>query len=270
MIEELKKLENLGFEERLIKTIKLFNMVDVLFTTSLSLEDQMITHILAKHNLPVDVFTLDTGRHFEETYTTLEKTIEKYPNLKIQTVFPESDLVQQFVNSKGINGFYNSLENRKECCYIRKVEPLNRILAKGYKLWINGIRAEHSEIREHLHWAEEDKTKNLIKINPIFELSTKDVEEYIAYYEIPYNPLHNAGFTSIGCAPCTRAKKVGEHFRAGRWWWENQTNTECGLHGSGVTQPLQSIASEAAFIVEKKVAKGNVINNNAVQGNASQ
>ncbi len=230
MIEKLQHLKNFSFEERLLKVISEFHYKEILFTTSFSLEDQIITHILAKHNININIYTIDTGRHFQETYTVQNETIKRYANITIKTVFPRTEGVEQFVNTHGINGFYNSVTNRKACCWVRKVEPLNRILAKGYKLWINGIRAEHSKTRFTSAWIEFETTKNLIKFNPVFELTTQEVEEHVKYHNVPYNSLYDEGYTSIGCAPCTRPRTIGGDFRSGRWWWEDSSHNECGLH----------------------------------------
>lgn len=200
----------------------------IVFSTSLSYEDQVITHILFSENLNVEVFTLDTGRLFAETYSVFNSTRDRYKR-EIRTYYPKTEAVEQLVSSKGPNSFYESVENRKECCYIRKVEPLKRALA-GKTIWITGIRAEQSANREGMKQIEWDETNNIIKIHPLLNWSLDKVKAYIKKYNIPYNPLHDKGFVSIGCQPCTRAIKVGEDFRAGRWWWEDNSKKECGLH----------------------------------------
>jgi len=200
----------------------------IVFSTSLGLEDQVITHIIFSNEIPIRVFTLDTGRLFTESYSVLNKTNEFYDK-KIQIYFPENENVEKLVNQKGPFSFYESVENRKECCYIRKVEPLNRAL-KGMECWVTGIRAEHSDNRRETEQLEWDKSRRLFKFHPLLNWNTLEVKDFIKKHNIPYNPLHNKGFVSIGCAPCTRAIRKGEDFRAGRWWWENNSKKECGLH----------------------------------------
>lgn len=200
----------------------------VTFSTSFSFEDQVITHDIISNQLPISIFTLDTGRLFAETYSVWSSTRDRYQT-EIKGYYPRHDLLEPFVQSKGPNSFYESVENRKGCCYIRKVEPLQRALA-GNKVWITGLRAEHSAARHDLQQVEWDEVNQVIKYHPLLHWSTADVKAYIAQYNIPYNPLHDRGFVSIGCAPCTRAIQPGEDFRAGRWWWEDADKKECGLH----------------------------------------
>ncbi len=200
----------------------------IAFSSSLGIEDQLITHYIFEHNLPIRVFSLDTGRLFNETYNLLHKTNEHYGK-KIEVYFPQHEAVEQLVSAKGTLSFYNSLENRKECCYIRKVEPLKRAL-QGVKLWVTGIRAEQSDARHDLQLLEWDPGFQMIKYNPLLDWSFEAVREAVKELHIPYNPLHDKGFVSIGCAPCTRAIAEGEDFRAGRWWWESNSKKECGLH----------------------------------------
>jgi phosphoadenosine phosphosulfate reductase len=198
------------------------------FSTSLSWEDQVITHYIFSNNLPIRVFTLDTGRLFPETYSVLNRTRERYKK-EIEVFFPDFKNVQKLVTEKGPNSFYESLENRKECCFIRKVEPLNRAL-EGVECWITGLRTEHSENRKDLAIVEQDAQRGIVKVNPILNWSLDEVKQIINKFNIPYNSLHDKGFVSIGCQPCTRAVKEGEDFRAGRWWWEDTSKKECGLH----------------------------------------
>ena len=200
----------------------------VTFSSSFSWEDQLISHFIFDNDIPVDVFTLDTGRMFPETYSTWSATLEKYGKT-ITAYYPDADHLKEFIAAKGPNSFYESVENRKQCCHIRKVEPLKKAL-KGKKIWITGIRAEHSPNRDHMPMVEWDETNNVIKVHPLLHWTTKEVTDAISKYHIPYNPLHDRGFVSIGCAPCTRAVKPGEDFRAGRWWWEESDKKECGLH----------------------------------------
>ena len=198
------------------------------FSTSLSEEDQVITHYIFANNLPIRVFTLDTGRLFPETYAVLASTLERYGK-KIEVYFPKHEGVEKLITEKGPSSFYTSLEDRKECCFIRKVEPLNRALA-GVECWITGLRAEHSENRKAMPMVEKDEARNIIKVHPLTHWTTEEVKEEIKKHNIPYNILHDRGFVSIGCQPCTRSINPGDDFRAGRWWWENTDKKECGLH----------------------------------------
>ena len=201
---------------------------EVTFSTSFSEEDQIIYHFISKSKAQVTIFTLDTGRLFPETYSTWSRTLEKY-NLPIKAFYPDAVVIQNFIETNGPNSFYQSIENRKECCRIRKVEPLKRALT-GKKIWITGIRAEHSPDRSNMPFVEWDETHQVIKIHPLLHWSLDQVKAEIKKNDIPYNPLHDKGFVSIGCAPCTRAIRAGEDFRAGRWWWEDASKKECGLH----------------------------------------
>lgn len=202
----------------------------VVFSSSFGWEDQVISHIIFKNDLPIKVFTLETGRLFTETYYVWNRTLEMYGK-PIHAYYPDTAAVEAMVSKKGPGSFYESVENRKECCGIRKVEPLRRALA-GNECWITGIRAEQSLNREHMSAVEWDESHQLAKFHPIFDWSLEQVKTYIRDNNIPYNPLHDKGFPSIGCAPCTRAVKEGEDFRAGRWWWEDQDKKECGLHST--------------------------------------
>lgn len=202
----------------------------VVFSTSFGWEDQVISHIIFKNELPIKVFTLETGRLFPETYYVWNRTLEIYGK-QIHAYYPNTQSVENMVSAKGPTSFYESVENRKECCGIRKVEPLKRALA-GNSVWITGIRADQSLNREHMDNVEWDEGNQLLKYHPIFDWTLEQVKEFIRENNIPYNPLHDKGFPSIGCAPCTRAVKEGEDFRAGRWWWEDQSKKECGLHNT--------------------------------------
>jgi len=199
----------------------------VVFSSSLGQEDQVITDAIFRNNLPIKIFTLDTGRLFNETYELFEKTMARY-NKNIYVYFPDYSDVESFVNKKGINSFYESVDNRKECCYIRKVKPLNRAL-QGAKVWITGLRSEQSENRRGMHIIEWLEEKQLYKFNPLIDWSYPQVLDYINEFNVPYNTLHDKGFISIGCAPCTRAIEPDEDPRAGRWWWE-ASHKECGIH----------------------------------------
>jgi phosphoadenosine phosphosulfate reductase len=200
----------------------------VCFSTSFSLEDQVILHHIASENIPVTVFTLDTGRLFSETYSVWAATRDKY-GIPIQAFAPDAAHLEKFINQNGPNSFYESVENRKACCFIRKVEPLRRALA-GQKVWVTGIRAEHSGNRSQLEILEWDEGNRVNKYNPLLHWTQDEVKKYISDNDVPYNILHDRGFVSIGCQPCTRAIRPGEDFRAGRWWWEDTDKKECGLH----------------------------------------
>lgn len=228
MSEALKvNLENLSIVEKL-RAIANTYPGKVVFSTSFGWEDQVITHLIFANNIPIKVFTLDTGRLFAETYYVWNRTLEIYKQ-PIYAYYPQSDLLQDMVNQKGPNSFYDSVDNRKECCHIRKIEPLKRALA-GNTVWITGIRAEQSPNREDMSDVEWDEGNKLHKFHPLFSWTLADVKAYITQNNIVYNTLHDKGFPSIGCAPCTRAVADGEDFRAGRWWWEDQSKKECGLH----------------------------------------
>ncbi|MGM0620563.1 MAG: phosphoadenylyl-sulfate reductase [Bacteroidota bacterium] len=213
-----------------IKQLTVNHPEKVIFTTSFGCEDQVITDMIFRNNLPVKVITLDTGRMFEETYKVFRSTLERYGK-PIKAYFPPADKVEKLLNEKGPFSFYESVENRKECCYIRKVIPLKRAL-QGNEIWITGLRASQSETRSDLHEFEWDEGNQKVKFNPLINWSLDEVKDYVKKNNVPYNVLHDKGFLSIGCEPCTRAIKPGEDFRAGRWWWEKSTGKECGLHES--------------------------------------
>lgn len=199
----------------------------VVFSTSLGQEDQVITQLIASQNLPIQIFSLDTGRLFPETLELLARTESKYQT-RIKVYYPERESVENLVAEQGINGFYESVENRKSCCFVRKVEPLKRALA-GNEVWVTGLRAEQSANRSDMKRIEWDEANQILKFNPLLDWTFEQIISYIEEHKIPYNPLHDKGFISIGCAPCTRAILPGENPRAGRWWWED-SKKECGLH----------------------------------------
>ncbi len=221
------RFEGLEAMQALSLAVELFRG-KICFATSLGAEDQVILHMIASAGLPVKVFTLDTGRIFPETYDLLEKSRLRY-KISIEVYFPDYQQVEQMVNEKGINLFYDSIENRKLCCSVRKTQPLRRAL-QGMELWITGLRREQSLTRHEAHTFEWDEVNGLYKLNPLIEWTSEEVWEYIHQQSIPYNRLHDQGFPSIGCQPCTRAVLPGEDIRAGRWWWENPETRECGLH----------------------------------------
>jgi len=199
----------------------------VCFSTSLGQEDQVITQLIAFQNLPIQIFSLDTGRLFPETLELLSRTEAKFKT-KIRVYYPDRVAVENLVDANGINGFYDSVNNRKSCCFVRKVEPLRRALA-GNEIWVTGLRAEQSANRSEMKRIEWDEGNQIWKYNPLLDWSFDEMAVYIETHKIPYNPLHDKGFVSIGCAPCTRAILPEEDARAGRWWWED-SKKECGLH----------------------------------------
>lgn len=227
MIEKIEGISYTNLEDYLLQIASLEG-VNVAFSTSLSWEDQVLTHAIFSQDLPVRVFTLDTGRLFPETYSVIESTRQRYQK-ELEVYFPEHRAVEELLTQKGPISFYESLENRKECCFIRKVEPLNRAL-KDVDVWITGLRADHSENRSGLELVEWDEQRRIVKVNPLANWNLDEVKTYIRKYNVPYNTLQDRGFVSLGCQPCTRAIQEGEPFRAGRWWWEDNSKKECGLH----------------------------------------
>ena len=211
----------------------------IMFTTSFGIEDQVITHIIFKHNIPVEVATLDTGRLFPETYKVFSETTLKYGK-NIKVYFPDYKDVEAMVSKKGLFSFYESKENRLECCRFRKVFPLNRAL-EGMECWISGIRASQSENRNMMSELEFDKDRKIYKYHPLFHWSLDDVEDFIRENNVPYNSLHDKGFPSIGCEPCTRAAIKGQDVRSGRWWWEKESNKECGVHIGDTNKYMKNI-----------------------------
>jgi len=225
-LNQLAQIENLEEGLRFLSE----NTEDkIVFSTSFGIEDQVISHAVFSQKLKnVEAFTLDTGRLFPETYAVWDKTLLQY-NQPIRVYYPDTDDLEFYVNQNGINGFYNSVELRKECCHIRKVVPLQKAL-KDAKIWITGLRAQQSDNRNGLEIVQWDEQNQLYKYNPLLHWNTDEVVHYLKQKGVPYNTLHDQNFISIGCAPCTRAVKTGEDFRAGRWWWEDQSKKECGLH----------------------------------------
>jgi phosphoadenosine phosphosulfate reductase len=211
-----------------LKRLVLLYPEKVVFTTSFGIEDQVISHIIFENDIQIEVATLDTGRLFPETYKVFGDTIKKYQK-QINVYSPDHEAVENMVTNNGPFSFYYSKENRLECCRIRKVGPLNRAL-KGMKCWISGIRADQSDNRSGMEQLEYDEKRELYKFYPLFNWSFEEVRSFIKENNVPYNILHDRGFVSIGCEPCTRAIREGEDFRAGRWWWENRNEKECGIH----------------------------------------
>jgi phosphoadenosine phosphosulfate reductase len=201
------------------------------FANSLGAEDMVLTDLIVKAKLPIEIFSLDTGRLPPETYE-LMAAVDTHYGLKLKIYFPQAEEVESYVRNHGINAFYESVTLRKACCYARKVEPLKRALA-GKRAWITGMRAEQAATRGNLAFQEYDEGNGLEKFNPLSDWSEKEVWTYIKQNGVPYNALHDKFYPSIGCAPCTRAISLGEDIRSGRWWWEDPTSKECGLHVKG-------------------------------------
>lgn len=223
------KFQNASAQEVLSYFIKTFPE-KVTFSTSLGVEDQVITHLIASMDKKANIFTLDSGRLFQETYDLLHITEVRYA-IRIHVFFPNAGKVEKMVREKGINLFYDSVENRKLCCEIRKTDSLKRAL-RGKDVWISGLRREQSFTRKDTLVVEWDEHYRLFKVNPLAYWTSEMVWDHIRRYRIPYNPLHDKGFPSIGCQPCTRAVETGEDIRAGRWWWEADGHRECGIHRS--------------------------------------
>ncbi|WP_262288125.1 phosphoadenylyl-sulfate reductase [Hallella absiana] len=200
----------------------------IALSSSLSIEDQVLTDIIVKEAPTTRIFTLDTGRLFPETYQLIDRTDMKY-DIKIEVFFPDYHEVQRMVREEGINLFYNSVESRHRCCQIRKLEPLHRAM-QGLDVWVCGLRRQQSVTRKDMNLVEWDDMHGLIKVNPLIEWTEQQVWDYIHEHSVPYNKLHDKGYPSIGCEPCTRAVKPGEDIRSGRWWWEDPNHRECGLH----------------------------------------
>ncbi|OGT22432.1 MAG: phosphoadenosine phosphosulfate reductase [Gallionellales bacterium RIFOXYB12_FULL_54_9] len=204
----------------------------VCFASSLGAEDMVLTDLIDKQGLDIEIFSLDTGRLPQETYTLMQAVSERYTT-PLKVYFPDSASVERYVTENGVNGFYGSVEARKACCFARKVEPLRRALC-GRGAWITGLRRDQAVTRGSLEVSSFDADFGLQKFNPLLEWSNKEVWAYIRQNDVPYNKLHDQFYPSLGCAPCTRSVTPGEDIRAGRWWWENPDSKECGLHVSAV------------------------------------
>jgi len=199
------------------------------FANSLGAEDALLTGLVAEQQLEIAQFVLDTGRLPEETLTLLDQVRSRWPQIQLQVFYPDAVQLQAFVNREGVNAFYRSQELRKACCGLRKLEPLKRAL-EGKKAWITGLRREQSVTRDQLQYSQWDAGNGLQKLSPLYDWSEADVWQAIKALKLPYNALHDQGYPSIGCAPCTRAVQPGADPRSGRWWWENPETRECGLH----------------------------------------
>ncbi|GGC70192.1 phosphoadenylyl-sulfate reductase [Undibacterium terreum] len=222
-----------GFEANLAKTKEILQRIagefePAVFASSLAAEDMVLTDLILRSKLNIAIFSLETGRLHAETLGMLDRIKENY-GIEVALYKPEAAAVEEYVQKNGLNAFYDSVEMRKECCRIRKVEPLNRAL-DGKKAWVTGQRRAQSATRAELHVQEDDAAHGMQKFNPLADWSEEDVWHYLRSNNVPYNPLHDKGYPSIGCEPCTRAILPGEDVRAGRWWWENPESKECGLH----------------------------------------
>ncbi|WP_434633493.1 phosphoadenylyl-sulfate reductase [Chromobacterium sp. CV08] len=231
----------MSLESKLAATTALLKTVavehpDAVLANSYGAEDMVLTDLIAGLGLPLESFSLDTGRLPAETYDLMQRAAERYPHHPVRVYFPETAAVEQYVNFHGINGFYQSVELRKSCCQVRKLEPLKRALA-GRSAWIVGLRRQQSPTRQDLVDKEYDADNGLLKFSPLLDWTEADVWQYLRERQVPYNALHDKHYPSIGCAPCTRAISVGEDVRAGRWWWENPETKECGLHAKSSPLP---------------------------------
>ena len=204
----------------------------VTFSNSLGAEDMVLTDIIAQYQPDITMFSLDTGRLPQETYDLMQEVRKRY-SVPLQIYFPDAAQVEKYVAQNGVNGFYDSVENRKACCHIRKVEPLKRALTDK-KAWITGMRRDQAVTRTGLEVSSFDADHGLQKFNPLLDWSNAEVWEYLKQHDVPYNKLHDQFYPSIGCAPCTRAVTPGEDIRSGRWWWENPEGKECGLHVASI------------------------------------
>lgn len=200
----------------------------VVYSNSLGAESMVLTDLIWTQVPSIDIFSLDTGRLHEETYSLLERLERRYQR-RVRLVYPNPQELESYTAENGINGFYNSVEQRQSCCHIRKVEPFRRAIA-GAGAWVTGVRREQSATRAQAKAVEFDAPNGLYKVSPILDWTHDDIWAYIRAHKLPYNPLHDQGFPSIGCAPCTRAVEPGADSRSGRWWWENSDVKECGLH----------------------------------------
>ncbi len=227
-------VETRVISERKVESVKALlskieqDFAPAVLASSFGVEDMVLLDLIARFAAGIEIFTLDTGRLPEETYALMKKVSERY-GVKVRAYFPQTQAVEEYVQQHGPNAFYESVELRKACCFMRKVEPLKRAL-KDKKAWITGMRREQAATRGDILESEFDQDHGLYKFNPLYDWMEKEVWAYISANSVPYNALHDKDYASIGCAPCTRAITPGEDMRAGRWWWEHEQNKECGLH----------------------------------------
>ncbi len=238
------RLASLDLPGRLSAAAELGHAV---FTTSLGIEDQVITAAIGTHRLPIEVSTLETGRLFKETVDLISETEDRY-HIAIRRFRPEQDDIDAYAEKYGLNGFYDSVEARHACCHVRKLIPLAKALSRA-QVWVTGLRRGQSGNRASTPFAEYDAERGLIKVNPLADWDIDKINAHVTAEDIPFNPLHGRGYPSIGCEPCTRAIKPGEPERAGRWWWENDEKRECGLHvPDNASQPIPTSAPQASSI----------------------
>lgn len=238
------RLETLVHDTRALLEHAVHEYKDVVYSNSLGAEAMVLTDIIFTHVPEVEMFTLDTGRLHDETLALLDRIERRYQR-RIQLFYPDANAIEKYVRENGINGFYLGIEERQSCCHIRKVEPFKRAIA-GRKAWVTGVRREQSAERalgEAISW---DERHGLWKVSPLLEWTEEDVWAYIKARNLPYNALHDKGFPSIGCAPCTRAVEPGADPRSGRWWWENPDSRECGLQPRRRVIPLKVEPRRAA------------------------
>ncbi|MHC5083809.1 MAG: phosphoadenylyl-sulfate reductase [Planctomycetota bacterium] len=228
LLDEVKKDRSDYSAEQLLSYFLRSFQGRITLASSMAAEDQVLTDMICKINPATTIFTIDTGRLPQETHDVIEATRKKY-GVKIRVLFPDYNQVEKMIEKHGPNLFFESVQNRKLCCHIRKVEPLQRAL-KDVDVWICGLRKEQSVTRGDLQPVQWDEQFGLIKVSPLLDWSTEQVWQYIRDNDVPYNALHDKGYPSIGCGPCTRGVKDGEDIRAGRWWWEQPEHKECGLH----------------------------------------
>jgi len=224
---------NKQLEQRIDATKEILNEIvnthsPATFANSFGAEDMVLADLICKATPAIEIFSLDTGRLPDETYKLMQQAMRHY-DIEFKVYFPDHKMVEEYIRTHGPNAFYESVDLRKRCCFIRKVQPLQRAL-KGKQAWITGLRREQSPTRDSLPVAEWDEDNQLQKFNPLTDWTQQDIWNYILHFKVPYNALHDQHYPSIGCAPCTRAIAVGEDIRAGRWWWENPETKECGLH----------------------------------------
>ncbi|MCV6604938.1 MAG: phosphoadenylyl-sulfate reductase [Porticoccaceae bacterium] len=227
----------------------------VAFANSLSIEDMVLTHLILEHNIPVEIFSLDTGRLHPETLQVIDDVHKRY-GYRIAVFYPDAQELQDYVASNGINGFYNSVEQRKGCCHVRKVRPLQRAL-QGKDAWITGMRRSHGETRTDLEQKQWDGSNNLWKYSPLADWQEDEIWQLIRDNDIPYNSLYDNHYASIGCQPCTRSITMGEDVRAGRWWWEDPQNKECGLHVEATPVTILPSGAESSEVSQRTYDGGD-------------
>ncbi|RFC38457.1 MAG: phosphoadenylylsulfate reductase (thioredoxin) [Candidatus Nitrotoga sp. LAW] len=237
-VQQMSELQSKIDQVRTVLANAVRDYAPVIFANSLGAEDMVLTDLINKYQPDIGMFSLDTGRLPQETYDLMQEVRAHY-NVPLQIFFPEDRQIEEYVSKNGVNGFYDSVELRKNCCHIRKVEPLRRALS-GKRAWVTGMRHEQAPTRGILQVSAFDADNGLQKFNPLLDWSNAEVWEYLKQYEVPYNKLHDRFYPSIGCAPCTRAITPGEDIRSGRWWWEDAQNKECGLHVNKIT-PIRQV-----------------------------